>query len=216
MGEGDVPHVGELLENELAGPPFVVRVDEAEEEADGDRLDAQLLEALHAPPYGHLVEREHDVALEVTAFGNRDPGPATGNRMGRRVGRIPDVLLVVAAQLDLVAVAFGGQQPGGGAAHLDHGVVGGGRAVHERLQAGAEGRAVDAETGRQLPDPGDHAIRLVGWRGGGLVQYHLAIRGDADEVGEGAAHVHPDPVPTLRHARPPRGRPMGGAAQRRS
>ncbi len=208
-----MPNLGELLENELAGPPFVVRVDEAEEEADGDRLDTQLLEALHAPPYGHLVEREHDVAFEVTALGNRDPGPATGNRVGRRVGRIPDVLLVVAAQFDLVAVAFGGQQSGGGATHLNHGVVGGGRAVHERLQAGAERRALDPETGRQLLDPGEDADRLVGRRGGGLVQYDPAIGGDADEVGEGAAHVHPNPVRTLRHARLPVGRPIGGAGE---
>ena len=82
----DVPDVGELLEDQLAGPPLVVGVDEAEEEADGDRLDAELLQPAHAPAHGLLVEGQHDVALEVAALRDRECGPAAG-RSARAAAR---------------------------------------------------------------------------------------------------------------------------------
>ena len=154
--ERDVPDVGELLEDQRAGPPFVVGVDEAEQEAHGDRLDAQLLQAPHTPAHGLLVEREDDVALEVAALRDGDPGPPPGDRLGRRRGRVPDLLLVVPPELDLVAVALCGEQAGGGAAHLDHRVVGRGRPVHEGLDGGAERPTVHAEVRGELLDARQH------------------------------------------------------------
>src|SRR5208282_2621953 len=100
----------------------------------------------------------------------------------RGIGGVPDVLLVVPAQLDLVPVPLGGQQARGGTAHLDHGVVGGGGAVDESFDGGAEGGGGQAEADGQLLDPGQDAGRLIVRRGGGLVQDHPAFGGDADEV----------------------------------
>ncbi len=211
----DVPDVGILLADQLAGPALVVGVHEAEEEAHGDGLHAQLLQPAHAPAHRLLVERQHHVALEVTALGDRNAGPAAGDRHGRGSGGVPDLLLVVPPQLDLVAVPLGGQQAGGGAAHLDHGVVRRGRPVDERLQGPAEGRGVEPEGGGQLLHSRQDADRLVVWSRRGLVEDDPAVGRDADQVGERAPHVDADPVAILRHAHPP-GPAPGGRGEARS
>ena len=56
------------------------------------------------------------------------------DRLGRGIRRIPDVFLVAAPELDLVAEARGDEQPGRRARHLDHRVVAGGGAVHDRCR----------------------------------------------------------------------------------
>ena len=116
----------------------------------------------------------------------------------------PDLLLVVPPELDLVAVALRGEEPGGGATHLDHRVVGRGRPVHEGLDGTAERLHVQAEGLGQLLDARQHPLRLVVGGRRRLVQDDLAVRRDADEVGERATHVDAHPVATLRHAHPPR------------
>ena len=211
----DVRDVGELLEDQLAGAPLVVGVDEAEEEAHGDRFHAELLQPPHAAAHRRFVEGEDDVALEVAALRDGDAGPPPCDRYGRRRGRVPNLLLVVPPELDLVAVPLRGEEPGGGAAHLDHRVVGRGRPVHEGLDGAAERLRVQAEGLGQLLDARQHTPRLVVGGRRRLVQDDLAVRRDADEVGERAAHVDAHPVATLRHARPPRP-PSGGTGEARS
>ena len=75
--------VGELLEDELARPQLVRGVGEAVHEHHRDRRAAQLLQPLHAGAHRVLVERQDDVALEVDPLGDRDAGPAAGDRRGR-------------------------------------------------------------------------------------------------------------------------------------
>ena len=66
-----------------------------------------------------------------------------------------------AAHLDLVAVALGDEQAGGGAVHLDHRVVGGGGAVHEDVELRAELGEREPEALGQLAEAVHHADRLV-------------------------------------------------------
>ena len=210
MRQRDMRDVGELFQDQFTGTALVVRIYEAEEEADGDRLHAELLQPPYAPPHGLFVEPHDDVALEVAAFGNGNACAAPCDRMGRWGGRVPDLLFVVSAQLDLVPVPLGGEQSGGSAAHLNHGVVGRGRAVDEGLQGPAEGLRAEAEGARQLRHRGEDPDRLVVGRRRCLVHDDLPVRRDADEVGECAPDVDADPVALLRHADPPRPPLNGG------
>ena len=102
--------------------------------------------------------------------------------------------LVAAPQLDLVAVAFGHEEAGVGAVHLDHRVVGGGGAVHEDVELGAELRQRQAEALGSWPRPVHHADRLVVERARRLVEHDLARGRDANEVGERSADVYSDAV----------------------
>ena len=117
-----------------------------------------------------------DVALEVHALRDRDAGPPACDRDRARVVRVPDLLFVAAPQLDLVAVTFGHEQAGRRAVHLDHRVVGGGRAVHEDVEVAAEPVELHAEALGELLEPVHHARRLVVERGRRLVEHDLAAR----------------------------------------
>ena len=98
------------------------------------------------------------VALEVHALGDRDARPAAGDRARARIVRVPDLFLVAAPQLDLVAVALGDEQAGGRAVHLDHRVVGGRGAVHEDVELARRTSASDeAEAVGELAEPVHHA-----------------------------------------------------------
>jgi hypothetical protein len=76
--------------------------------------------------------------------------PPPSDRRERWGGRVPDLFLVVPPQFNLVPVPVGRQQPGGGTAHLNHGVVRRGRPVDEGLQGGAQGPGREPEAARQL------------------------------------------------------------------
>ncbi len=205
--------VGVLVEDQLARAQLVGRVDVGEEVQDRDRAHAELPEPSHAAPDGLLVEGQQHRTGVVDPLGDRDAGPPTSDGDGRRVRRVPDRLLVDPPQFDLVAMALGDQQSGGGAVHLDHGVVGDRRPVDDDLEAAEERRHVEPEP---LGDAGDavhHTDRLVLERGRDLVEQQLGVGRHADDVGEGPADIHRDPhrslrrcpaAPLTRHARPAR------------
>ena len=212
---------GELLPDDLGGPELVIGVHEAEQEHHRDGLTAQGLQSLHAAADRVLVHLEQDVALEVDPLRDRDAGPTAGDGDGRRRGRVPDLLLVDATHLDLVAVAFGDEQAGRGPVHLDHRVVGGGGAVHQDVGLVAELAQAQAELLGQLPEPRHDPSRLVVQGGGGLVQHDLARGGDRDEVGERAPDVDAYAV-TVNHGvgpeaplSPRRRRPASGPPESR-
>ena len=192
--QGDVLHVGELLAQDLGGAPLMVGVHEREQEHDRHRPDPEVPQPAHAASDRVLVEGQDDLAPVVHPLWDRDPGPASGDRRGRRVRRVPDLLLVDAAHLDLVPVALSDEQPRRGAVHLDHRVVGGGGAVDEDLELAAEGSERHAEPLGQLRQAVHHPARLVLDGGRGLVEHHLTLRRDAEQVGERAADVDAEPV----------------------
>ena len=189
-----VVDVGELLADDLRGAAFVRGVHEGEEEHHGDRAHAERLEAPDAAAHRVLVELEHHVALVAHALGDGDAGAAPGDGQGSGVRGVPDLLLVDAAHLDLVAVTLGDEQPRGRAVHLDHRVVGRGGAVHDDVEVGAELREGDAEAVGHLTEAVHDAGRLVVERRRRLVEHDVAVGGDADQVRERAPDVDTDAV----------------------
>jgi hypothetical protein len=169
-------------------------VHKAEEEHHRDRAHAELLQPLDAATNRFFVERFHHLALEVHPLRDRDAGAAARDGIRRRIGGVPDLFLVDAAHLDLVAVTLGHQQARRRAVHLDHGVVGGRGAVHEDVE-------ITAEVGDRGPEPFGklrkavhHADRLVVGRGRGLVEHDVAVGRHTDQIGERPADVDADPV----------------------
>ena len=106
-----------------------------------------------------------------------------GSGAGER--RVPDVFLVATAQLDLVAEAVGDEQPGRRTRHLDHRVVAGGRAVHDRVRLRQQLlRGGHAGRGGELLEAGHHAVGLVGRCGRRLLEDELTVLIERDEVRE--------------------------------
>src|SRR5262249_34603861 len=111
-----------------------------------------------------------------------------------------DVLLVAAADLDLVAVTLAGDESRRRTRHLDYGVVGRGGAMDDQLGAPEELLECALLPLGELAQAAEHALGLVARRRRMLVQDEAAVP-DQDEVGEGPADVDADAVGRLRHAR---------------
>ena len=173
-----------LLADEFERAALVGGVDEREQVHHRDRRAAELLEPLDAGAHGVFVERQEHLAVVRTPFGNRDADPPPSDGDGSRVRRIPDLLLVHATHLDLVAMPAGDEQTGRRAVHLDHRVVGGGGAVHDDLELPAEVVDREPEALCQLRHAVHHADRLVVEGGRRLVEHDLAGRRDADQISE--------------------------------
>ncbi len=196
----DVVDVGELLADDLGRAPLVVGVHEGEQEHHRDRPHAELpaAAARRAAPRPRRGASSTLPSKSIrSGIGMRARRRAIGG--GRRVRRVPDLLLVHPAHLDLVAVALGDEQAGGRAVHLDHRVVGGRGAVHERCRAARRARrATRPKRSASWPRPFITPRRLVVERGRRLVEHDLARGRHADEVGERAPDVDADPVAHVR------------------
>jgi hypothetical protein len=168
-------------------------------ENDRQRLDALPLHAPQRAAHRLLVERRDDVALEVEPLRHAVALPPRADRRRRRERRVPDVLLVAAPDLDLVAMSRAGDETGDGARHLDHRVVGGRRAVHD--QVGPREQLVERRllARRELPDASQDAFRLVARCRGVLVEHQGAVA-DEHQVGERPADVDADAIAGARHA----------------
>ena len=154
------------------------------DEVDHQRLDAALAQPRRRAPHLVLVEGRDLLPLGVHPLGDLQAQLARDQRLEgalEPVGRRPRA----AAQLQDVAEAARGDEPGARALALEEGVGGRGRAVDDDLQI--RGRR------RGLGEGGQDAVGLVadGRRhlghahgAGGLVEEH--------EVGEGAADVDAD------------------------
>ena len=163
------------------------------QEADGDGLDARLLEQAHLAADGVLIERRDDLAVwRRYALGDDTAVSALDERarlprqvlLDREVER-----LLVARDVEDVAEALGGDQADGRTLMRERDVGGDGRAVQEvvdlrQLDTGLLAEAIDAL---------DHAAcRIVGG-GRNLVDGDLAgFLVHEDQVGEGAPDVYSD------------------------
>jgi hypothetical protein len=70
--------------------------------------------------------------------------------------------------------------------------------VHDRLGLGEQPAQIGGELGGQEREPVDQAPRRVGRCGGTLGDRERAALVDRDEVGEGAADVDADAVPSAQ------------------
>src|SRR5204863_4500397 len=110
----------------------------------------------------------------------------------------PDVLFVPAADLDLVAMAFAGDEPRQRARHLDHRVVGGGRPVDDEIGAPQQPGDREADAIGELADATEDAFGLVARRGRVLLERDRSVMNE-DEIGERAADVDADAEGRSRH-----------------
>ena len=184
---------GHLLRHDLGGPPLVLGVEVGEEEADGDRLDAGVLQRACRGPHLVLVQRLEDLArrrhdplardVSVPALHERPRLP--GDVLHDRVVLRP----LVAADVDDVAEPFRRQHPRLGPAVLEHRVRRDGRAVED----GVDLCRLDARVAAEVDEAGDHRPPGIVGRGADLVHVNgTRLRVVEHEVGEGAADVDPD------------------------
>ena len=193
-------HAGQFLGRDFPRAALVHRVHEREQEDDRERLDLLEPESAQRAAQSVLVEGLDDVSLEVEALGHPEPPPSRADRRRRRVGRIPDALLVPAPEFDLVAVPRRGDEPGHRPIHLDHRVVGRRRPVDDPLGRAEEAIECESLARRQATEPVHDALALVVEGGRGLVEVDRMVGAHKEQVGKGPAHVDTDPVPGGRGA----------------
>ena len=195
-GEGDGLGA-EALPQDLAGALLVGGIGVGVEEADGDRFHALGLELRGRLAEGGLVEGADHLAGRVEAL--RHPEAAVARHQGRRLLEVdiveggPDLAL----DLQQVAEALGGDEPGGREAALDDGVGGHRRPVDDVAHLlGRDPRLVEDAGG-----DAQEALGGVGGRGGELADVDPAA-GLVHEggVGEGAADVDAE-AEAPRHGR---------------
>ena len=177
--EGDA-RAGQRLAQRLADAALVLRMQEGEEEAHGDRLDPGRADRLDRGRERALVER-HEHAVGPHALAHGEPELARDER--RRVvrGEVVERGARLAADLDHVAEALGRHERGPRPAPLEQGVRRDRRPVREDVHL------ADARGAQRSGDPA-----CLG------TAYRRHLRGDEltvhhrDEIGERAADVHTD------------------------
>src|SRR5829696_442456 len=175
--------------------PFVLRVEEAEQEADCHPFDAGVAQLLGGAPHRRLIERRLHGAVRTgdpfaggEAVSARNDGVALPGHV-LRVGEVERPLL--AADVHEVAEPLGGQHADPGTGPLDHDVRRDGGAVDHHRDVGRRPPGPGADL-QHAADDGD--VRVVR-RAGDLVRELIArALVPQHQVGEGAADVHPDPA----------------------
>lgn len=174
--------------DQLGCPALVLRICEAMQKADGNRLDLLLLERLERPGDTRLVERHEHVALCIDALGDRQTQAPRHQR--RRQVDVDIVLFeaVLVTDLDDVPKAFGCQKRGLRTLALDQRVGGERGAVDDHPHVRRRG----VRLAHHIAQGGEHA--LFGRPGRGQ---HLGgeALGPALErhIGERAADVDAEP-----------------------
>lgn len=139
------------------------RIQEREEETDGDRLDAALAEERQGLADALLIKRRDDAAVAI------DPFPNTGNEGARHQGRRRVHLCIVvgltqsAPHRQEVPESLRGQQAGAREAMCQDGVGGDRRAMDNEAHAAKKRGEIGAEGCGGLSKPLEHRLG----RGGG-------------------------------------------------
>ena len=175
---------------------LVRRIHEREQVADGDRLDAGILELARGAANGVLIERAEHAPGVVAALGNF-LGEALRRNGGRLRIEIIEQVAVARLALNFLdrAVALRDQQSDLGAAQLQQRVGGDGGAVSEKTDLRRRGAV-----GNESRDPLQHTQRGIFWRARDLLDRELPRRRvEQHEIGVGAAHIHAEPVTRAAH-----------------
>ena len=191
-------HSVELLEQDLLDAKLVLRIEEAEEQRDGDRPEALVARPGSRGTHGRLVERHPLLAAPVEASRDLDDVAQRHERLRLAVVEVVEPGAVSARDVVDVAGSLGREEQHLLAAALEKGVE-------------ADGRSVDGEADRggrvdHLPEPGEHpfgeVVRRRGRLAGRVRPAFLVVR---DDVGERPSYVHRNAVPA--HLAPFRRRP---------
>ena len=179
------------LRDDLGGALFVGGVDVGMEEVDHHDLHIQFSQAPHRLAHPVFVEGAQHLAGRVDALGHLESVLARDQRLERAdhaVGMRPRA----AAELQHVAKSPGRYEAAARDLALEQRIGGGGRAVHDEIDAG---RALPG-----LGNGGKDAVRLVADRGRDLGQTYLAaLLVQQDDIGEGPADITSDDLE--RHCR---------------
>jgi hypothetical protein len=159
-----------------------------EEEADRDGLHAQSAQCRSQLRDALLVEGAEDVSRGVDALGDlKSEGP--GHQGLGPVGEpVVELRPVLAADLQHIAEAFGGDEGRLRPAVFEEGVRGHGRAVDDPLDL-TKG---DPQALAQLMEAREHAEIRGPRRGDFQIDQTLGVYVEEDEVGERPAHVDAD------------------------
>ena len=161
--------------------------------------DARFLELAHRLADAFLVERlQHLAARRHQPLRHRLAMPALDQRPALPRDVLHDRVVLrplVAADMQDIAIAAGGDHAGDGAVVLEDGIGGDGGAVEHHVDGLARDAVLVAERHQPLHD----AARGVVRRGRDLVHGGRAgIRVGIDQVRESAAHIDPDQPHPLR------------------
>ena len=188
-GGGD-EHAGHGGAHRGCGLRLVPAVAPGMQEADRNRLGA--VGGGDGGGQGCGVERDLHLAVGAQPLAHAVAAVARHQRFGRRHAQVVALRLQPLAHLHHVAVALRGEHGNARAAALQQRVGGDGGAVDDALGAGQQCGQGNSRGGGQVGQAGQHTFGLVGRRAGGLGQKAGAVRGDAHNVGEGAADVDAD------------------------
>ena len=156
------------------------------QEADRDRLHALRGERVGRRRHRFLIERQQHGAGRIDAFRNLMAALARDQRDRRADGVVIQMRADLAADLQHVAEAPGGDQAGRHAAALDHHVGGDGGAVADEIERGGRDGAVAQDRAEAVGD----RLRRVGRGGWQLEVVQRAAGGVVQgEVREAAADV---------------------------
>jgi hypothetical protein len=190
LGRHREERLRKLLADDLRHAALVRVVEEREQEADGDSLDARGLELADLLARDALVERDEHLAVARDPLGHGQPVAAAGERIALPgevlvVGEVQRLL--VPRDVEDVAVALRGEHPDLRAVVLDDDVRGDRRAVEHLVQCG---RGLPGLL-RELLDAVDRPLGRILRRRRELVDEDLAaLVVHVDEIGERPADVH--------------------------
>ena len=173
------------LAQDLRDAPLVRRVEEGEEQAHGDGLDAQPHEAVGDLLDRRLIQRPNDSG-GAHALVHLEAATARNDRLGRVVAEAVQVGPRLATEPEEVTEAGGGDERRPREPPLEQRVRRDRRAVDEALN----GVRADAEPLEHLAGGREHALILVRRRE--HLRPHDAVGCDRNGVRERPAHVDPE------------------------
>ena len=199
-------HAGQELREQLAEHALVARVGVGVQQRDGDCLGPSVGDALHERSRGAGIERAQN-AVGGDPLGRGEAQLGGDERSGSGVAQPVEVRARLAAELDHVGEAVGGDQRGARRLPLQQGVGRDGHAVGEAAHvAGLRAGPLQHER-----DGLQHADGLLAGGRGHLGGVHLGIAvgicADEHGVGEGAADI--DSEEHGREPTPGPGNPRG-------
>ncbi|MFN8663839.1 MAG: hypothetical protein U0075_18235 [Thermomicrobiales bacterium] len=186
-------HTWQVLGDEFPDAQLVRRVDDRPEEADANRLHAEIAALFDGFPYRTLIERDEDVSLGVDALGDLEGEVA--RHIGGRVGDLLEgVQLATLAQEQDVREPLGGEEGRARGLPLDNGIGGAGGPVRKGLGAGQQATCGQAKLWRHVFQRRADSLEGAARRGERLADAQLPVVVDDHNVGKGSPGVNRDPI----------------------
>ena len=186
---------GEALAQERLGALFVRGIAVAVDQADRNRLDAGCGKLIPGCQHARLVQRLDHAAVGRDALHHLQAMPARHQRLGLVPGQVEHVGHADAADLQHVAEAARGDEPGPGARSLQEGVGADGRAVQHFFDPRCRYAQLPQERIEAGNDPAARIVR----RGRHLALVQHAATGHQDDVGKRAADIDRNAHVSLHH-----------------